>query len=58
MDLTLRTTRDMNHWAFAASVCNLFDADVREPTLAPGTSIPTDLPMAGGAAWLQVTYKL
>lgn len=56
LDLTLRSpTR--NHWDFAASVRNLFNANVLEPSLAPGL-IPNDLPMAPRLLWLQATYKL
>ena len=58
LDLTLRTSQNKNAWGFAASLRNLFDADVREPSLAPGTAIPNDLPMAPRSLWLQATYKL
>lgn len=58
LDLTLRTTRGKGHWDFAASVRNLFDADVREPSLAPGTAIPDDLPMAGRSFYIQGQYSL
>lgn len=57
VDLTLRTSRSKSGWDFAASVRNLFDADVREPSLAPGT-IPNDLPMAPRSLYLQATYRL
>lgn len=57
MDLTLRTNRGKGRWDFAASVRNLFDADVREPSLAPGLSIPNDLPMAGRSLYLQAIYR-
>jgi len=56
LDLTLRSPTK-GRWDFAASVRNLFDADVREPSLAPGL-IPNDLPMAPRTLWLQATYKL
>jgi iron complex outermembrane receptor protein len=39
-------------------VRNLFNADVREPSLAPGTAIPNDLPMAPRAVYLQASYTL
>ncbi|MDO8813733.1 MAG: TonB-dependent receptor [Gallionella sp.] len=58
MDLTVRTTRVKNQWDFAASVRNLFNADVREPSVAPGTALPNDLPMAPRSLSLQATYKL
>jgi iron complex outermembrane receptor protein len=57
VDLTLRSA-SLGSWEFAASVRNLFAADVREPSLAPGTAIPEDLPMAPRALWLQASYKL
>ena len=58
LDLTVRTSQSKGQWGFAASLRNLFDADVREPSLAPGTAIPNDLPMAPRSLWLQATYKL
>ncbi|MFA7239542.1 MAG: TonB-dependent receptor [Sulfuricellaceae bacterium] len=57
VDLTVRTPRIKNRWELAVSVRNLFDADVLEPSLAPGL-IPNDLPMAPRSLWLQATYKL
>jgi iron complex outermembrane receptor protein len=56
--MTLRTDRSKNQWEYAASVRNLFNATVLEPSLAPGTSIPNDLPMAPRSMWVQVTHKL
>ncbi|MFA5825457.1 MAG: hypothetical protein WC825_05735 [Gallionellaceae bacterium] len=41
LNMTVRTIRDKSQWDFAASVRNLFNADAREPSLAPGTAIPT-----------------
>lgn len=58
VDLTLRTNRGKNQWGFAASARNLFNADVREPSLAPGLTIPNDLPMAPRSLYLQAIYKL
>lgn len=46
VDITARTTHGKNQWDFAASVRNLFNATVLEPSLAPGTAIPNDLPLA------------
>lgn len=57
VDITLRTTRGKDQWDFAASVRNLFDATVLEPSLAPGTAIPNDLPMAGRSLYLQAAYR-
>lgn len=58
VDITVRTANDKNHWEIAATVRNLFNANVREPSLAPGTAIPNDLPMAPRSLWLQASYKL
>jgi iron complex outermembrane receptor protein len=56
-DLTLRTMNSTRGWDFAASIRNLFDATVLEPSLAPGTAIPYDLPMAGRSFYLQAGYQ-
>lgn len=64
IDLTLRTQRSSKGgWDFAASVRNLLNADVREPSLySPGAASPVliqnDLPMAGRTFYLQLTYRL
>ncbi|NRR33551.1 TonB-dependent receptor [Oxalobacteraceae bacterium] len=58
IDLTLATHRSRNQWNFSASIRNLFDADVREPSIAPGLNLPHDLPMAPRAFSLQAVYKL
>ena len=67
VDMTVRNTRDKDKWNFAASVRNLFNATVLEPTLYaappgnlpayPTSLIPKDLPMAPRSLWLQLTYK-
>jgi outer membrane receptor protein involved in Fe transport len=44
-DLHLRSPRFDDGWQVTASVANLTNADVREPTLA-GVNLPDDLPMA------------
>lgn len=58
LDLTLSTRSARGSWNFSASVRNLFNADVREPSLAPGLSLPYDLPMAPRAFWLQALYQM
>ncbi|HJW23958.1 MAG TPA: TonB-dependent receptor [Rhodocyclaceae bacterium] len=58
LDLTLKTDRTRDGWDFAASIRNFFDASVKEPTLAPGTALPDDLPMPGRSFWLQARYSL
>ena len=56
LDLALRTNRGKDQWDFTASIRNLFNADVREPS-APGT-IPNDVPMAPRAFYLQAMYRM
>jgi outer membrane receptor protein involved in Fe transport len=58
VDLTLRTPRISKNWEFAASIRNLFNADVREPSIAPGLVLPNDLPMAPRSLYVQAVYKL
>lgn len=58
VDLTLRTEQRKNSWMFSTTVRNLFNADVREPSLAPGSVIPNDLPMAPRALYFQLAYQL
>jgi iron complex outermembrane receptor protein len=58
VDLTLRSNRGKDRFDIAASVRNLFDADVREPSRAPGTALPNDLPMAPRSVYLQASYRL
>ncbi len=56
MDITLHRQTKGDQWHFMAAVHNLFNADVREPSLAPG-SIPNDLPMPGRWYSLQADYQ-
>ncbi|HJV03029.1 MAG TPA: TonB-dependent receptor [Burkholderiaceae bacterium] len=58
VDLSLSTRHGREQWNFTATVRNLFNADVREPSLAPGVALPHDLPMAPRALSLQAVYKL
>jgi iron complex outermembrane receptor protein len=57
LDLTVRSSLGQRKWEFAASVRNLFNATVLEPSPAPG-SIPNDLPMAPRSVYLQAIYKM
>ncbi len=57
MDVTLRSGNGSDPWTFSASIRNLFNATVLEPSLAPGT-IRNDLPMAPRAVWLQLVYQI
>lgn len=62
VDLTLRTKRGKGAWEFAASIRNLFDAQVLEPSLNQGTTstvlIPGDLPQAPRSFYLQASYLI
>ena len=57
VDLTLRYRPSNQPWALAMSARNLFDADAREPSPAPG-SIPNDLPLAERNFYMEATYFL
>lgn len=63
LDLTVRSPRSASGWAFRASVRNLFDAKLEEPSLySPGDAIPVlvpgDLPMAGRSLFVQVSLQM
>lgn len=57
LDLTVRRENLANGWEVRASVTNLLNADVREPSFAPG-NIPNDLPMPKRAISLQLVHRL
>ncbi|KAB2922799.1 MAG: TonB-dependent receptor [Dechloromonas sp.] len=56
-DLTLRSERSKSGWDFSASVYNLFNADIREPSRT-GSGITYDLPLPGRTFWLQARFSL
>ena len=58
IDFTLATRNGRNQWNFALALRNAFNADVREPSPAPGLNLPHDLPMAPRALSLQASYKM
>lgn len=58
LDLAISTPFGDRKWDLRASVRNLFNRSVREPSLAPGLAIPNDLPMAPRHFSLQLSYKL
>lgn len=58
IDIGLRTESTDRQWDFAAAIHNLFNARVLEPTLAPGTTLPDDLPMARRSFYIQALYYL
>nr|WP_315249179.1 TonB-dependent receptor [uncultured Duganella sp.] len=58
LDLTLSTRNGRNQWNFSAAVRNALNTDVREPSPAPGLTLPYDLPSAPRALSIQASYKL
>lgn len=57
VDATL--TRRLPHgWTVSASARNLFNADAREPSLAPGLALPFDIPVSPRAVELMLSVKL
>lgn len=57
VDITLRRTHLPNNWEVAASVRNLFDDDVFEPSVESPESFPNDLPMAGRSGYIEARYN-
>ena len=57
VDLSLRTLPGPQRWSAAVTLRNAFNADVREPSLAPGL-IPRDLPQAPRALYAEVGWTL
>lgn len=57
VDLTLRNQKRNGGWDFAFTVRNLFDADAREPSPAPGL-IPNDLPLAPREYRFELSHQL
>ena len=54
LDLALASAPVAGGWTFSAALRNALNADVREPSLAPGL-IPNDLPQAGRSFTLQAS---
>ena len=57
VDLTLCNQKQGSDWDFALTVRNLFDADAREPSPAPGL-IPNDLPLDPREWRFELRYQL
>lgn len=55
-DLNLRSERGKGRWEFALAIRNLFAAEVREPSLAPGLVLPGDLPQAPRGFHVQAVF--
>lgn len=58
LDLSIGNVAKAREWSFRFGIRNALDADVREPSVAPGTSLPDDLPMARRTAFVQLEYRL
>lgn len=59
VDLTLRTAaRHGSPWQFVASIRNLFNSRVLEPSLPPAANLPDDLPQPRRSFYLQASYGL
>ena len=56
-DLSLSRENLFGNWELRGAVLNLFDRDVREPSIAPG-NIRYDLPMPGRSFSLQLKHSL
>lgn len=56
LDLALRREKLLGNAEVRVLGLNVFDADAREPSLAPGRN-PRDLPLAGRAFYLQLQYE-
>ncbi len=57
LDLVLHRGNEHDKWRSSLAVRNAFNADAREPSLAPG-SIPFDLPLAKRNFYLTLEYKM
>jgi len=63
LDLILRHSTPFDKFTFTASIRNLLDADVREPSRGPGATataaaIPNDLPQAPRSMYVELAYRL
>jgi outer membrane receptor protein involved in Fe transport len=58
VDLALSSSPGTHGWHAALALRNLFNADVREPSFAPGLQIPGDLPMAPRALTFTLSRSL
>ncbi len=57
VDITLRREKFVHNWEVSAKVTNLFNRDAREPTFK-SVGMPSDLPLAGRAFYLQMQHNL
>lgn len=57
-DFTLATRYGRQHWNYTLAIRNAFNANVREPSPAPGLSLPGDIPMPGRTISIQASYQM
>lgn len=59
VDFTLSRRGSSDNWNFSLAARNLFDSDIREPSLAgaPAAAIPNDLPLAGRHYFVELGYS-
>jgi iron complex outermembrane receptor protein len=57
IDLSLRREKLLGNWEVRAAVKNLFNRDIREPSLAPG-NILNDLPLPRRSFYIQLQHNL
>ncbi len=60
VDIALRSNAGKNQWELSTAIRNLFNTDVREPSIGStaGSLIPNDLPMASRSIYFQAVYTL
>jgi len=58
VDWTLATRHGRQQWNYTLALRNAFNAAVREPSPAPGLSLPGDIPMPGRSISLQASYQM
>lgn len=58
LDINVSNSAKAKQWSFRVGLRNALNANVREPSLAPGLAIPNDLPMAPRSAYVQAVYRL
>ncbi|MBY0557858.1 MAG: TonB-dependent receptor [Burkholderiaceae bacterium] len=58
VDWTLATRYGRQQWNYTLALRNAFNADVREPSPAPGLALPGDIPMPGRSISLQASYQM
>lgn len=56
VDMTLRYKEKQQPWHAALAVRNVFDADAREPSPAPG-HVPNDFPLPGRSVFIEVERR-